>query len=110
MRRRVSPVVFVFVLATALAAGCGNDVSLGPDGQPSASTDPTPSSDWAELNPVAGTPRSLPAQLFPRDNWWNLNISKAPVDPRSATYGAALASARLSYDWGNNYGIPYTSR
>ena len=43
---------------------------------------------------AAGTPRSLPARLFPADNWWNLNISKAPVDPKSANYIAALASAR----------------
>jgi hypothetical protein len=101
--------VFVLVLSTALAAGCGADASLGPDQQPPATTDPsnTSSSYCAELNPAAGTPRSLPARLFPADNWWNLNILKAPVDPRSATCVAALASARLSYVWGNNYGFPF---
>jgi hypothetical protein len=24
-----------------------------------------------------------PLPLFPADNWWNLDISAAPVDPRS---------------------------
>jgi hypothetical protein len=51
----------------------------------------------------------LPKQLFPADNWWNLNISAVPVDPKSATYIAALAPVRLTYDWGNNYGIPYVT-
>ena len=27
-----------------------------------------------------------PLPLFPRDNWWNLDISTAPVDPASASY------------------------
>jgi len=25
-------------------------------------------------------------QLFPADNWWNLDISAAPVDPASAAF------------------------
>ena len=31
--------------------------------------------------PVQGGP--LPSPLFPPDNWWNLDISAAPVDPNS---------------------------
>jgi hypothetical protein len=27
-----------------------------------------------------------PLPLFPADNWWNLDISIAPVDPNSAAY------------------------
>ena len=29
------------------------------------------------------------------------------MDPKSVSYIKALASARLSYDWGNNYGFPF---
>ncbi|HXT28659.1 MAG TPA: hypothetical protein VN716_05255, partial [Vicinamibacterales bacterium] len=25
-------------------------------------------------------------QVFPRSNWWNLDISRAPADPASASY------------------------
>jgi len=109
MRRHVSPFVFVLVVSAALAVGCGSEASPGPGEPPPATTDPpaAPANYWAELRPAAGTPRSLPARLFPADNWWNLNVSRAPVDPRSATYVSALASVRLSYDWGNNYGFPF---
>lgn len=69
----------------------------------------TASAYWAENRPAAGTAHSLPVRLFPTDNWWNLNISAAPVDPGSAAYIADLAAAHLSYDWGNNYGLPYTT-
>jgi hypothetical protein len=109
MPKRVSSFVSVLVLSAALAAGCSSDASEGATGQPPAATDPpgTPANYWAELNPAAGTARSLPTRLFPADNWWNLNVSQAPVDPKSSAYIKALASVRLSYDWGNNYGIPF---
>jgi hypothetical protein len=71
---------------------------------------------WAKNRPVAGTPEGLPARLFPSDNWWNLKITNAPVDPNSAalieherTYGGREPSGNptLRYDWGDNYGMPY---
>ncbi len=103
---------------TGESSGTGTDAPTLPaepaDAAPSteatASEPQEPSASqeyWAESRPPAGTPRSLPKQLFPADNWWNLNISAVPVDPKSATYIAALAPVRLTYDWGNNYGIPY---
>jgi hypothetical protein len=56
-------------------------------------------------------------QVFPATNWWNLDISAAPVDPRSAqlidwisgrTGGNTTAVRRLHPDFGPPpYGIPY---
>jgi len=57
-----------------------------------------------------------PLPLFPRDNWWNLDISTAPIDPRSSAYIAFIgATRRLHPDFGGNespgsvaiYGFPY---
>jgi hypothetical protein len=56
-------------------------------------------------------------QVFPVSNWWNQDISAAPVDPRSAqlinwisgrTGGNTTATRRLHPDFGPPpYGIPY---
>ena len=111
MRIYVSFFVSVLVTSAALFGGCGSESSRGMNDQPPATTDPpgTPANYWTELRPAAGTPRSLPAQLFPADNWWRINIAQAPTDPKSASYIKTLAGARLSYDWGDNYGIPYVT-
>ena len=37
-------------------------------------------------NPVLGGALPGPLPLFPPTNWWNLDISTAPVDPNSASY------------------------
>lgn len=64
---------------------------------------------------------SLPAPLplFPADHWWNADISRAPVDPRSDAFIAFIDNGRdrrLRQDWGAagdasglTYGIPYIS-
>src|SRR3979411_3066148 len=36
--------------------------------------------------PAQGAAPTVPLPLFPSNNWWNLDISAAPVDPGSATY------------------------
>src|SRR5882672_10276147 len=64
---------------------------------------------WAKNRPAAGGAHSIPTRLFPTDNWWNLKISQAPVDTRSASYITGLNGVGPSYDWGNNYGLPYTT-
>ncbi len=56
-------------------------------------------------------------QIFPANNWWNLDISQAPVDPNSAgliswisgrTPQTPTATRRLHPDFGPPpYGIPY---
>ena len=68
----------------------------------------------ATLNgPIPG-----PLPLFPRDNWWNLDISSAPVDANSAAYISFInngSTRRLHPDFGGHaspgsveiYGFPY---
>jgi hypothetical protein len=53
--------------------------------------------------PLGSTP------VFPLNNWWNLDISKAPVDPNSAAYVGFIGATRgLHPDFGPSpYGIPY---
>jgi hypothetical protein len=66
---------------------------------------------------LSGTmPQPLP--LFPADNWWNLDISQAPLDPNSANFISFIGTNRQVHpDWGGSafdpgdpfaiYGIPY---
>jgi len=63
---------------------------------------------WAENRPPAGGAHSLPARLFPVDNWFNLKITDAAVDPGSVAYLANFTGA-MNNDWGNNYGIPWST-
>jgi hypothetical protein len=60
----------------------------------------------------------LPFAQFPADNWWNQDVSQAPVDPRSAQFIAFInngGTRRLHPDFGgfaspgsvNIYGFPY---
>jgi len=57
-----------------------------------------------------------PLPLFPRDNWWNLDISTAPVDPSSPGYISFIGPSRgMHPDFGGDvspgsvqiYGFPY---
>src|SRR3981081_464462 len=57
-----------------------------------------------------------PLPVFPRDNWWNLDISNAPVDHASASYVAFVGPTRAMHpDFGGDvstgsaqvYGFPY---
>jgi hypothetical protein len=65
-----------------------------------------------------GGPLPGPLPLFPPDNWWNLDVSSAPVDPGSTGYIAFInnGSARQMHpDFGGDvspgsvqtYGFPY---
>src|SRR5262245_49936156 len=68
----------------------------------------------ATLNGALPTP--LP--LFPANNWWNTDISAAPVDPSSANYITFInngSTRKLHPDFGGEassgsvqiYGFPY---
>jgi hypothetical protein len=69
----------------------------------------------AEATPGGPLPGPLP--LFPADNWWNLDISLAPVDPKSAAFISFVGPTRaLHPDFGGLdpdsapdgvYGFPY---
>jgi hypothetical protein len=63
-----------------------------------------------------GYPQPLPppAPLFPADNWWNVDVRNAPVDPRSDAFLAAIGLDRgMHPDFGGGaggdaiYGLPY---
>ena len=72
------------------------------------------------MNSALNGPLPQPLPLFPRNNWWNRDISNWPVDPNSANYIAFInnnGTRRLHPDFGGNagtaqdpnaiYGIPY---
>jgi len=45
---------------------------------------------------------------YPADNWWNLDVSSAPIDSNSSSYIQWIgATIPLHPDWGAYYGIPY---
>jgi hypothetical protein len=67
-------------------------------------------------SPIQGG--TLPSPLFPADNWWNLDIGTAPVDPNSAAFISFINSGsvkRMHPDCGGDvspgsaeiYGFPY---
>jgi len=72
-----------------------------------------------QAQPLAGDAQRngpLPAPLFPADNWWNQDISQAPVDVRSAQFISFVGTARrLHPDFGGYespgsigiYGFPF---
>jgi len=66
--------------------------------------------------PVANGPLPGPFPLFPADNWWNLDVSGAPVDPGNSGYINFIGTTRaLHQDFGGDasstgpdiYGMPY---
>ena len=68
--------------------------------------------------PVQGDAPPAPLPLFPSDNWWNADVSGAPVDGNSASYIAFInngGTRRLHPDFGGEaspgsvdvYGMPY---
>jgi hypothetical protein len=66
--------------------------------------------------PVAGGAVPGPLPLFPANNWWNVDISGAPVDPGSANYISFIGVTRgMHPDFGGEafpgsqqiYGMPY---
>jgi hypothetical protein len=61
-----------------------------------------------------GGPLPSPPPLFPKSNWWNLDVSKAPVDPNSAGFISFIGgNTTLHPDFGGNdgpvdiFGFPY---
>ena len=65
---------------------------------------------------IPGGPLPQPLPLFPLSNWWNTEVTEAPVDPRSAAFINDIGASRgLHPDFGGDsgdptapiYGIPY---
>ena len=96
--------------AALLAVGvlaCGGDASTSPSTNPGAQGGgggTSGSATGAQLNDDFGG-----RLLFPSDNWWNQDISNAPVDPQSDAYIDSIGRTRTSHpDFGPPpYGIPY---
>ena len=68
--------------------------------------------------PVRGGPLPLPLPLFPPDNWWNTDVTGAPVDPNNTAFLAFVGATRgMHPDFGGDsgdpsapiYGIPYVT-
>ena len=70
------------------------------------------------LVPAEGAALTVPLPLFPSNNWWNQDISSAPVDSNSASYIAFINNGgkrALHPDFGGEvspggeaiYGMPY---
>jgi hypothetical protein len=58
---------------------------------------------------AAPLPRVAGCAVFPRSNAWNRDVSRAPVDPRSAAYIAAIGPGNLHPDFAaRRFGIPIT--
>ena len=72
----------------------------------------------AQAAPALGGALPGTPPLFPADNWWNTDVSGAPVDPGSAAFIAFINNGgqrRLHPDFGGEvsdgsvqtYGMPY---
>jgi hypothetical protein len=68
------------------------------------------------LAAAVGAPLPPPLPLFPLTNWWNADVSAAPVDPNSAAYIGFIGAGRgMHPDFGGDsgdpsapiYGMPY---
>ncbi len=110
MTTRVSSLAALVLLAALLASGCGSSGSA-PTAPGSAPPPAAPPDSAQLLGDLAGI------ALFPSDNWWNVDISGAPVDPASDAYidfvsgrvgGNTTAVRRGHPDFGPPpYGIPF---
>lgn len=106
-----TPLAAALAAALALAplAGCGGD-SSSPTA-PGATPPPAPADSAQLLGDLTGV------TLFPGDNWWNVDVSAAPLDPASDDYidfvsgrvgGNTTAVRHLHPDFGPPpYGIPF---
>ena len=98
-------------LAVACATAACSHSSTAPSTTPSS-----PSSGSPAPTPTGGGTARLGDDfngraLFPSDNWWNQDISAAPVDPQSAAFIDGIGRTRTAHpDFGPPpYGIPYVS-
>jgi hypothetical protein len=99
----------VLLVSVLVLAGCG----AAPDAPPG----PGPSPSQGTAGSVTLLEDFSARQVFPGTNWWNLDVSQAPVDPQSKamidwisgrTPQDTTATQRLHPDFGPPpYGIPY---
>lgn len=99
---RASRASSLHLLCVSIIFGCGCNLALG---------------QTVGSNEGGSVPQPVPE--FPANNWWNTDISKAPVDPKSSSYIGYInngGTRRLHPDFGGNasyggpnaiYGFPY---
>ena len=99
------------VLAALLISGCSKPAPTAPTPEPASTTPPAVP---APTPPAASTAVTLNddfggRRLFPDDNWWNQEITNAPIDPQSAAFIDFIGRTRaLHPDFGPPpYGMPY---
>lgn len=98
------------LLACALIVACGGDsVPTGPSALPGGIPTPGPAAGGPSTSVVRLADDFGGRQLFPSDNWWNQEITNAPVDARSDAYIDFIGRTRTAHpDFGPPpYGIPY---
>jgi hypothetical protein len=112
-----SPFAWLTLVTTLLVVGCGTE---GPGTDPPRMLDPedpSPNPGGAALDSVLLLEDFSSRQVFPANNWWNLDVSAAPVDSQSQalidwisgrTPQNPTATRRVHPDFGPPpYGIPY---
>jgi hypothetical protein len=104
---RIRAAVVAAIGMVALACG-GAKSETGPSPVPGGSSPGNPS-PGGSASGVQLTDDFGGRALFPSDNWWNQDISAAPIDPQSSAYIDFIGRARTSHpDFGPPpYGIPY---
>jgi hypothetical protein len=95
------------VLCVLAACSGGNGTGAPTPTSPSAVSGPLP--DARGGTNVRLTDDFGGRSLFPPDNWWNQDITQAPVDPQSDAFIAFIGGGRAAHpDFGPPpYGIPY---
>jgi hypothetical protein len=99
-------VMAALVTAAAVAiAACGGN----PAGPSTISGNNTPNTPGTSTSEVRLGDDLSGRRLLPSDNWWNQDISSAPVDPQSDAFIDFIGRTRQSHpDFGPPpYGIPY---
>ncbi len=98
------------VFNCALMVACGGDpVPTGPSPVSSPTPVPSPAPGGQSTSAVRLTDDFGGRQLYPSDNWWNQDITSAPVDPQSNAFIDFIGRTRTMHpDFGPPpYGIPY---
>jgi hypothetical protein len=88
---------------------CGDRGPTGPSGPTGETQLPNSSPGAGPASAVRLTDDFNGRLLFPADNWWNQDITQAPVDPQSDAFIDFIGRTRASHpDFGPPpYGIPY---
>ena len=100
--RRVSKLSFA--IACAIVVACGGEPTTSPSPAPS----PAPAPSTPAPAPAPGTPAPAPGaavrlnedftrQLYPSDNWWNQDITNAPIDTQSSAYIDFIGRTRTAH-------------